>query len=77
MVIRGENAGRKLSHTAVVRLLKSLGNIKTSANEPAEATTSIQISREWNRPAMHVIVFAQNRTTGRVIAISTGEIPGK
>jgi hypothetical protein len=68
-VLRGENAGRKLSHTAVARVLKSLG-------QPGEEmrTASIELESGWRRDHLRVVAFVQEQSTRRVMAVGTAEI---
>ena len=64
-VSRGENAGRKLGHTAVVRQLRSLGTV--AAGRPFTATTAISIDSKWKRADLSAVVFVQERTGRRVL----------
>ena len=70
-VSRGENGGRSLRHSAVVRELSVLGSIVSK--DAAFATEKpIIVSPDWRRENLRVIAFVQERRTRRVIAI--GEI---
>src|SRR6267142_2454403 len=64
-VERGENAGRTLSHTAVVRSLREVGRIgPDAARWSAEVPVSTDISWKQTR----VIAFVQDAATRRILA---------
>jgi hypothetical protein len=64
-VERGENAGRTLAHTAVVRSLLEVGKVPAGASDwSAEVPVSLDLS--WKRP--RVIAFVQDRASRRVLA---------
>lgn len=66
-VARGENAGRTLHHTAVVRALKEM-----SGREADGRTLTLNDANEQQAGSMEggmrLVVFAADRVTGRVIA---------
>ncbi|MCI0489611.1 MAG: DUF1223 domain-containing protein [Blastocatellia bacterium] len=64
-VSRGENAGRKLAHSAVVRRLDSIGRITSRGAFSAEPT--IEIARAWKRKDLRAVVFVQERESRRVL----------
>ncbi len=64
-VLRGENEGRTLPHTAVVRLLKGVGSIAGSA-AAWEADVDVPADPAWKRTRL--VVFIQDRETLRVLA---------
>src|SRR5262245_24359033 len=64
-VTRGENSGRKLAHTAVVREMRSLGRV-----DPAKAfdsETTMTIAKGWKRDDLRVVVFVQERAHRSVL----------
>jgi hypothetical protein len=64
-VERGENAGRTLAHTAVVRSLQEVGKVPSGASHwSAEVAVSMDLS--WKRP--RVIAFVQDGASRRVLA---------
>jgi hypothetical protein len=64
-VARGENAGRRLNHTGVVRSLTALGAV--DGQKPFAATPRLTIPSGWNRANLKAVVFVQERRSGRVL----------
>ena len=64
-VLRGENEGRTLPHTAVVRSLEGVGTIAASA-AAWEGDVEVPTSASWQRT--RIVVFVQDRETLRVLA---------
>ncbi len=65
-VVRGENTGRKLNHTAVVRELRSLGSIRDSS-KLFQAETTAMLGKEWKRGNLKAVAFVQERTHKRIL----------
>ena len=65
-VARGENAGRKLGHTAVVRELRSLGPI-ANVNKPFSAETTALLHKEWKRSELRAVAFVQEHDHKRML----------
>ena len=63
-VKRVENAGRTLKHVATVRSLTAVGNLTDSL------TKELDLNLPANHTGLRVIAFVQDRTTGRILAIS-------
>lgn len=65
-VSRGENAGRYLRHTAVVRSLSVLGNVSAGQQSfETESTASLNVG--WQRDNLRAVVLVQERRTRRVL----------
>ena len=73
-VSRGENSGRYLYHSAVVRELNVVGHIVAN-DETFVTERAISISPGWRRENLRVIAFVQEHRSHRVLAV--GEIPWK
>ncbi len=67
-VAAGENAGRKLSHTGVVREWKSLGNLASDRGPTFDLTAKLILKDEWHRDKLKVAAFVQERKGRRVLA---------
>jgi hypothetical protein len=65
-VLRGENSGRKLAHTAVVRKLKSIGKMDSS-NHHFSATQSVAMEKGWKPGNIKVVAFVQERGSRRIL----------
>ena len=65
-VSRGENSGRKLAHTAVVREMRALGAVDP-ATKSFESETTAVIANGWKRDDLRVVVFVQERAHRRVL----------
>jgi hypothetical protein len=64
----GENSGRQLNHTGVVRQLTVLGQTHSGS---FSAQASPQISADWNRANLQVVVFVQDRKTKRILGAAS------
>jgi hypothetical protein len=62
-VKRGENAGKVLTHAAVVRSMTALGPASGGS-----AKTRVKLSPDWNRERLKVVAFVQERRSRRVLA---------
>jgi len=66
----GENAGRKLDHTAVVRTLERIGIADPQAAAFA-ARRIIEISPGWKRENLRAVVFVQGSRSRRMLAAAS------
>jgi hypothetical protein len=71
-VSRGENAGRKLTHTAVVRKLQTVG--KTKKGEPFRADVRLNPENTWVIENLRAVVLVQESSSRRIVAV--GEAAG-
>jgi hypothetical protein len=67
-VTRGENAGRKLDHMAVVRELKLIGKANPQAVPAFIAQPIVTVASGWKREHLRAVVFVQERRSRRVLA---------
>ena len=76
-VSRGENAGRKLAHTAVVRRLVTLGSVKLARG--GVFTAEPGLNKDWKKDRLRAVVFVQERA-GRCVlgaaAVAIGQYAG-
>jgi hypothetical protein len=59
----GENNGRELRHSAVVRELRSLGAIH---NNSFQAEVPVKINKDWKRDDVRTVVFVQEPRNGAI-----------
>jgi hypothetical protein len=59
-VTRGENAGLRLSHTAVVRKLLPLGDVDLRASSLLHRSHTVSLQPEWDRDRLHVAVWVED-----------------
>ncbi len=72
-VLRGENAGSKFDHFAVVRELKRIGSANPQAATAFAGDAQVTIADGWKRENLRAIVFLQESRSRRILA--AGEIP--
>jgi len=64
-VVRGENEGRTLQHTAVVRALDAAGNVAAGAAQWS-GEAELRTRPEWKK--VRVVAFVQERQSRRILA---------
>jgi hypothetical protein len=67
-VRRGENSGRTLQHTSVVREMKLIGNLLPTADN-FEIETAVPLPSNWNKKNLKAVVFVQGKSTKKVFAL--------
>jgi hypothetical protein len=72
-VRRGENKGRLLTHTAVVRELRVLRGTATPPEPPARS--EVIIAPDWQREHVRVVAFIQERASRRVLGAAAVPLP--
>ncbi len=70
-VLRGENAGRRLNHAAVVRRLRRLAKLQKPASEPRGFTSNEELDSRWVRANLRAIAFLQEQRSRRVVGAAT------
>jgi hypothetical protein len=76
-VARGENAGRSLSHTAVVRQLTVIGKIEPQGDHVFTAAPVINVANNWKRQNLRAVVFLQEHGSRRVLGASSIDLAAK
>ena len=66
-VVGGENGGRRLRHTGVVRSLTNLGKLDTKKDGSYTGEARLNLRPEWNRRNLKLILFVQDRGTRQII----------
>ena len=70
-VSRGENSGRRLSHTAVVRKLEVVGLLQDGVFEKEIA---VKLDPSWKAENLSAVAFVQERPTGKVLGAGLGAL---
>ena len=65
-VARGENAGRRLGHTAVTRQLTNLGPADKFTNTP-----QIKLNSAWQRDNLRAVIFIQEKSSRHITGAAT------
>jgi hypothetical protein len=65
----GENSGKKLEHTSVVRELKSLG-ILTPEQKTLEIETIVQTLPNWKTENLRLVVFLQENASRKILGVN-------
>jgi len=75
-VHRGENRGRSLAHSAVVRRLTAVGSLKPSVRT-FEATATVLIAADWNLADVRIIGLLQERRSRRIVGAGSVRVNGQ
>ena len=65
----GENSGRKLDHTSVVRELKSIGMITPEQNG-FDNSVAIQLQPNWKKENLKFVVFVQENVSRKILGVN-------
>jgi hypothetical protein len=71
-VTRGENHGRVLAHTAVVRHMVTIGQANGEGSSSARA--DIPLGADWKRDALKVVAFVQEPRSRTILASAAVEL---
>ena len=66
-VTRGENAGHELSHAAVVRSMRKIGEAKPDRDVAFSGDAAISIRNEWKRENLKAVAFVQEKNSMRIL----------
>ena len=69
-VKRGENARRRLRHSAVTRRLEAAGNLN-AAERSAQVNAELTIDPAWRRDQLRVLAFLQDAASDRIWGVSS------
>lgn len=62
----GENAGRTLRHSSVVRSFGVIGRVDPKGANGGELVSTLRLPREWRRENLRAVVFVQERSGYRI-----------
>ncbi len=69
-VLRGENARRRLRHTAVTRRLERVEEFPALMQRPYEADIAVPLKPNWNRDQLRVVGFIQEAASRNVLGVA-------
>jgi len=75
-VLRGENAGRKLTHAAVVRRLEFFGRLAKGERE-ISARRKERLDPSWKRDQLMAVAFVQEKKSRRVLGSAAVSLPAR
>jgi hypothetical protein len=73
-VPRGENSGRTLRHSSVVRSFGVIGRVKPQGANGGQLVSTLRLPREWKRENLRAVVFVQERDTFRITGASVVDL---
>jgi hypothetical protein len=73
-VQRGENSGRTLRHSSVVRNFGVIGRIKPQGANGGQLVSTLKLPHEWKRENLRAVVFVQERDTFRITGASAVDL---
>jgi len=65
-IAAGENAGRMLRHSAVVRSFGVIGRVDPKGSNVGQVVSTLRLPREWKRENLRAVVFTQERDSFRI-----------
>ena len=71
-VSRGENSGRRLSHTAVVRRLQVVGSLPQG--KPFEKEVLVALDSAWKPEHLSAVAFVEQGSGGRILGAARGAL---
>ena len=70
-VAGGENAGRMLRHSEVVRSFNAIGRIDPQGAGGGQVVSTLRLPSAWRRQYLHAVVFVQEKQTLRITGAGT------
>lgn len=70
----GENAGRTLRHSNVVRSFSAIGRIDPKGASAGQVVSTLRLPGEWRRENLHAVVFVQEKQTFRITGAGTVDL---
>ena len=75
-VRRGENGGRQLRHSAVVRSLTRVGTVP-AGSQPWSTTSKLRLSSDWNPGRSRIVAFAHDQATRKILGATAVKLTSK
>lgn len=70
-VTRGENAGRRLGHSSVVRQINIVGNTQVKDDLSLTAEAVVTLAKDWNHEKLRAVAFVQEHNSRRIIGAAS------
>jgi hypothetical protein len=70
----GENSGRTLRHSSVVRSFGVIGRVNPQGANGGQLVSTLRLPREWKRENLRAVVFVQERDTYRITGASVVDL---
>ncbi len=72
--VGGENGGRRLRHSAVVRSMTNLGRLDPKKDGFYAANARLNLRSEWNRQNLKLVLFVQDRSNRRIVGAAAARL---
>lgn len=66
----GENGGRRLAHSGVVRTLVNAGKIDPKKDGTFSAEAQVPLAKSWKRENLRAVLFVQDHVTKKVLGVA-------
>lgn len=73
-VKNGENRGRRLEHSSVVRVLQKIGEMGGAPPAKFEHHVELPFDSSWNKENLRVVAFVQEPKVGRVLGAASAPV---
>jgi len=70
----GENSGRNLRHSSVVRSFGVIGRVNPQGANGGQLVSTLRLPRDWKRENLRAVVFVQERDTFRITGASVVDL---
>jgi hypothetical protein len=70
----GENTGRTLRHSSVVRSFGVIGRVKPQGANGGQLVSTLRLPRDWKRENLRAVVFVQERDSFRITGASVVDL---
>jgi hypothetical protein len=74
LVQRGENAGRTVRHSAVVRSFGVIGKVDAKGASGGQLVSTLRLPHEWRRENLRAVVFVQERESLHITGASVVDL---
>lgn len=72
----GENKGRTLQHSSVVRSLQKIGSTGSKSAGQFSADPQVKFKSSWKKENLRVVVFVQDKKSWRILGAASAKVAG-